>query len=161
MTERRDLAAAARGVIDVNKYMVLGTADAAGRPWVSPVYFTPDRYTDFYWVSSPDALHSRNIAAGPGVSIVVFDSQVPVGGAQAVYLTATAGPVPEDELGRCAGIFCSRLPEVRDYGPEQLRAPEPLRLYRARVTESSVLLRGGDPDNERGIDTRVAVSMPE
>ena len=68
-----------RAIIDANLYMVLGTADETGAPWVSPVYFAPDGYRDFLWVSSPGARHSMNIAVRPGVSIVVFDSSVPIG----------------------------------------------------------------------------------
>jgi pyridoxamine 5'-phosphate oxidase-like protein len=43
-----DLAAIARDVIDSNLYMTLGTADENGRPWVSPVYYAPERYAEFY-----------------------------------------------------------------------------------------------------------------
>ncbi len=48
-----DLAATAREIIDQSMYMVLGTADEAGRPWVSPVYFAAGEYSSFYWVSCP------------------------------------------------------------------------------------------------------------
>lgn len=161
MTGQRGLEAAARNVIDTNKYMVLGTADARGRPWVSPVYFTPAGYTDFYWVSAPEALHSRNIGQRPEVSIVVFDSQVPIGGAEAVYLSARAAQVPDSDIDRCAEIFRSRLPEVRDFGPAQLRPPEPLRLYRATVTEHSILIRGGDPEHGRGVDSRLTLRLAD
>jgi nitroimidazol reductase NimA-like FMN-containing flavoprotein (pyridoxamine 5'-phosphate oxidase superfamily) len=161
MTGKRGLKAAARNVIDSNKYLVLSTADAHGRPWVTPVYFTPHRYTDFYWVSAPEALHSRNITQRPEVSIVVFDSQVPIGAAEAVYMSARAVQVPDDDLDRCADIFRSRLPEVRDFGPEQMRPPEPLRLYRATVTEHSILIRGGDPQYGRGVDSRLALSLSD
>ena len=69
----------ARAIIDGNRYMVLGTADEGGRPWVSPVYYALSGYSQLYWVSSPEARHSRNLAAHPDLSIVVFDSQAPVG----------------------------------------------------------------------------------
>ena len=69
----------ARAVIDANLYMVLGTAGEDGRPWVTPVYYSAGGYTDFYWVSRPEAVHSRNIAARPEVSIVIFNSQTPIG----------------------------------------------------------------------------------
>jgi nitroimidazol reductase NimA-like FMN-containing flavoprotein (pyridoxamine 5'-phosphate oxidase superfamily) len=69
----------ARAVIDANLYMVLGTAGEDGRPWVTPVYYSAGGYTDFYWVSRPEAVHSRNIAARPQVSIVIFNSQTPIG----------------------------------------------------------------------------------
>ena len=81
-----DLGEVARAIIDGNRYMVLGTADQGGRPWVSPVYYAPSGYSELFWVSSPKAQHSRNLAARREVSIVVFDSQAPVGDGQGVYM---------------------------------------------------------------------------
>lgn len=72
-----DLDAHARALIEANLYMTLGTADAEGRPWLSPVYFATADYAEFYWVSARDAAHSRNIAQRPQMSLVIFDSQVP------------------------------------------------------------------------------------
>jgi hypothetical protein len=40
--QQPDLDAVARAILDANHYMTLGTADAAGRPWVSPVFFGAD-----------------------------------------------------------------------------------------------------------------------
>jgi nitroimidazol reductase NimA-like FMN-containing flavoprotein (pyridoxamine 5'-phosphate oxidase superfamily) len=141
-------------VVAANKYLTLATVDGDGRPWATPVYFTPDGHTHVYWVSTPEARHSRNVAANPDVSIAIFDSTVPIGGAEAVFLTAHAQLVPADELDECARLFASRLPEVRDYTADALRAPAELRLYRATVTEAWVLVRGGDPDHGTGIDSR-------
>ncbi|MGH2637590.1 MAG: pyridoxamine 5'-phosphate oxidase family protein, partial [Actinomycetota bacterium] len=90
MSDPPDLGATARAIIDANLYMALGTADETGRPWVSPVYFAPAGYTEFYWVSSPDVTHSRNLAARPQVSIVVFDSRAPIGTGQGVYMAGSA-----------------------------------------------------------------------
>ena len=94
-----DLADIVRKVVDDNVYMVLGTADRVGRPWVSPVFYAADAYRDFYWISSPEVVHSRNLATRPDVSIVVFDSKAPVGagGARAVYMAATATEVAPDD----------------------------------------------------------------
>ncbi len=159
MTDQPELEARGRAVLDGLLYMVLGTVDAAGRPWVTPVFFSPDGTTDFYWVSSPEAQHSRNIAGCPDVSVVVFDSTVPIGGAQAVYMRARAAEVPVDELERCAPLFAARVPQVRDYTADKLQPPAALRLYRASVTEHSVLVRGSDPTYGRGIDSRVVVDL--
>jgi hypothetical protein len=62
-----ELTAMAREVIAANRYLVLGTAHADGHPRVSPVYFNHDEHRRFYWVSAPDAQHSRNIAADPAI----------------------------------------------------------------------------------------------
>lgn len=144
----------AAAVIEANKYMTLGTVDADGLPWVTPVYFTPDGHDDFYWASSPDALHSLNIATAPDVTIAIFDSSVRIGGASAVYFRARAELVPADELDHCAALYTSRYPELRAYGVDELRPPADLRLYRARATTHWLLVRGGDPDYGTGIDSR-------
>ena len=73
-----DLTAIVREVIDANRYMTIASADSPGDPWVSPVYFAADDYRDFYWMSSPQVTHSRNIAVRPQVSIVLFDSRARV-----------------------------------------------------------------------------------
>jgi Pyridoxamine 5'-phosphate oxidase len=86
----RDPAALAREIIDANRYMTLATADGDGRPWASPVWYAHQGYTDLYWVSRPEARHSRNLAVRPEVSIVIFDSTVPEGDGQAVYVEAVA-----------------------------------------------------------------------
>jgi nitroimidazol reductase NimA-like FMN-containing flavoprotein (pyridoxamine 5'-phosphate oxidase superfamily) len=144
----------AAAVIEANKYMTLATVDADGRPWVTPVYFTPDGHADFYWVSSPDAEHSLNVARNPEVSIAIYDSSVAVGQASAVYLRARAELVPDDELERCAAFYSARLAGLRSFTADELRAPADLRLYRARATEHWLLIRGRDPEYGTGIDSR-------
>jgi len=83
--DQAELNAMARRVIDANHYMTLATQDADGRPRLSPLYYTCARYSDFYWVSSPTAHHSRNLGSRPDVEIVIFDSSAPVGQGEAVY----------------------------------------------------------------------------
>jgi len=155
MRDELDLPAVARSIIESNRYMALGTADGAGRPWVTPVYFAADGYTDFYWVSSPERRHSRNVAVRPEISLVVFDSQVPIGMGQAVYMEALAAELAGDDLERGVDIF-SRMSQAhgaRAWGPEDVRAPGAIRLYRATVSEHWVL------DPESSPDQRVSVQV--
>lgn len=160
MTSQPELEAIARGVIDANRYMVLGTLDPDGRARVSPVYYAPDGYGLLYWISSYETHHSRNVAARPEVSIVVFDSSAPIGTAQAVYMDARAEEVPERELDQCAELACRpRFPEQRPFPQEELRAPEVFRLYRARVVGHEIHIRGSDPVHGRGADRRMRVTL--
>lgn len=149
-----NLESRAEAVIAANKYLTLATVDSDGRPWATPVYFTPDGHEHFYWVSSPDARHSRNLAANPAVSIVIFDSTVPIGGAHAVYLTGEAHVVPDEELADRARFYSGRLPELREFTEDELRAPADMRLYRATVTAAWTLVGYGAPENTTGIDER-------
>lgn len=152
-----ELAALARQLIDANHYLTLGTADETGRPWTTPVYFTAHGYHEFYWVSSPDAAHSRNIARRPEISAVIFDSHARIGAAEAVYLVARAEAVPDAELERAAELFRQGPPQLAEFTPDLLTAPAPFRLYRARVDEHSVLIRGGDPAYDNEVDARRTV----
>jgi nitroimidazol reductase NimA-like FMN-containing flavoprotein (pyridoxamine 5'-phosphate oxidase superfamily) len=80
----------ARAILDAGIYVVLATADADGVPWASPVWFAKEGYQELHWVSYPGARHSQNIAVQPQIAMVVFDSTVPPGTGQGVYMTATA-----------------------------------------------------------------------
>jgi nitroimidazol reductase NimA-like FMN-containing flavoprotein (pyridoxamine 5'-phosphate oxidase superfamily) len=141
--ERRqdDLVAVAREIIDANRYMTLATADGDGRPWAAPVWYAHQGYTEFFWVSRPGARHSRNLATRPEVGIVIFDSTVPEGEGQAVYVEALAEEVDGAERGPGIGIV-SRRSEAGGAGPwgvEDVTGPAPLRLYRARAEQHFVL----------------------
>jgi len=152
MSDPADLAARARAIVDANLYMALATADDAGEPWVSPVYFAHVGYRDLIWVSRPERRHSRNLAARDSVSIAIFDSSVPIGTGQAVYMTANAREATEDELEDLIGVFARRSVE-HGGGPftsAEVRAPAPLRLYRATASEVWILDSG---------DNRVAVTL--
>ena len=145
-----DFADMARNVIDSNRYMVLGTADEAGEPWVTPVWFAQSEYRRFIWVSSPDRRHSRNVRARPELSIVIFDSQVAVGSARAVYLSGRAeelsgadveGDIARfDATGQAQGL-------ARRWAPADVLPPSPYRLYRASVSQAWVLDPDSSPDD--------------
>jgi uncharacterized protein YhbP (UPF0306 family) len=145
-------AVVARTIIDDNLYMVLGTADAAGLPWVSPVYYAPAGYREFLWLSSPDARHSQNIRTRPEVGIVIFDSTVPIDTGQGVYMSAVARELDGAEAADRIELFSRRS---LGHGGQQftsydVRAPSRLRLYVATARDHYVL--------ETGIDRRIPVS---
>lgn len=150
----------ARAIVDSNLYMTIATADATGRPWASPVYYAAADYSEFFWVSSPDAVHSRNIAARPEVSLVVFDSRAPVGEGQAVYISAVAGELTGADLERGIQIFSKR--SVEHAGPEwtidDVHAPAFHRLYRAAASERWILDPGDHPIHGSTGDHRKPVS---
>jgi hypothetical protein len=150
----QELSAIAQAIIDSNRYMTLGTADETGRPWVSPVWYAPHEYRDFFWVSSPEATHSRNLATRPQLSIVVFDSHAPIGTGQGVYMSAIGAELTGDELEHGIEIF-SRRSEAqggRAWTSEDAQPPALYRLYRATVTEHSVLDPAASPDRRTPVE---------
>ncbi|HEY6694745.1 MAG TPA: pyridoxamine 5'-phosphate oxidase family protein [Solirubrobacteraceae bacterium] len=130
-------------IVADNHYMVLATADAAGRPWSTPVWFATEDHRRFYWVSKPGARHSRNIAERPEIGIVIFDSTVTPGDAQALYMAATAEQVPADEIGVFARVSAQQGLSV--WTAAEVTEPARHRLYRATAAEHYLL----DTSDER------------
>jgi nitroimidazol reductase NimA-like FMN-containing flavoprotein (pyridoxamine 5'-phosphate oxidase superfamily) len=148
-----DLNAMARRVIDSNHYMTLATTGPDGRPRLSPVYYSPARHSDFYWVSSPEAQHSRNLAARPEAEIVIFDSTAPASQGEAVYISATAAAVPAGELEAVCPEAFRTTAGARPFTPGELRDGG-LRLYVARARSCEVHVAASHPAHGRGTDTR-------
>jgi pyridoxamine 5'-phosphate oxidase-like protein len=148
-TRQPDLDAVAREILDTCFYMTLGTADTDGRPWVSPVFYAADGYRDFYWISSPEAAHSRNLAVRPELSIVVFDSRAPINTGQAVYMAATAAEVAAGDLERALELYPGERglrAGARAVTADQVQPPAAYRLYRAAVSRHWVLDPAASPD---------------
>ncbi|GHJ57456.1 hypothetical protein Nm8I071_67630 [Nonomuraea sp. TT08I-71] len=131
-----DLAAHARELIEANRYLTLGTVDAGGRPWTSPVYFTADdELRMFYWVSTETSQHSLNLAARPDVSLVVFDSTVPPYHGRCLYAVGTAKRLGGDDVRRGLAVYPG--PESRGGSSMTVRdvtGSTPWRLFGARVS---------------------------
>jgi hypothetical protein len=124
-------------------FMTLATADAEGVPWASPVWYATEDNRTFYWVSDPRARHSRNIAQRPEIAIVIFDSTVSPGEADAVYLAARAEMVgPADGLSVFNRVGAAQ--GLREWTPADVAPPAKHRLYRATVTEATRLGPGDE-----------------
>jgi uncharacterized protein YhbP (UPF0306 family) len=144
-------------VLAANRYLVLGTADPDGRPWVTPVFFAPLNPNRVYWVSSPDSRHSRNIADRAAVALTVFDSTVAVGQAEAAYFDAHAVQATPDEVDAALQSLNSRVPQDKLLSGEDLQPRGPLIVYRADLQHSYLLVRGGNSEYGNTVDTTVEV----
>jgi nitroimidazol reductase NimA-like FMN-containing flavoprotein (pyridoxamine 5'-phosphate oxidase superfamily) len=139
-----DLGAIARSIIDSNRYMTLATADEHGSPWASPVWYAPVEYREFLWVSSPEARHSRNLAARPELAIVIFDSHR-AGGWKALYMSAVAEQLTDvdEEIQRYSRH--GQAQGLREWTRDDVLSPARHRLNRATVSEHFV----HDPHDQR------------
>jgi pyridoxamine 5'-phosphate oxidase-like protein len=138
-----------RDIIEANRYLVLATADATGRPWSTPVYFAHIDFAEFFWVSPPGAAHSRNIAVRPEVGIVVFDSRAPIGTGQGVYMPTAAKLLDGGETARGIEAFSRRSVAHggSEWTSEEVRPEAGLRLYRAAADSHWILAKDGRPDH--------------
>jgi hypothetical protein len=88
--------------------------------------------------------------------MVVFDSQVPVGRAKAVYMSGVAVEVTGAGIEAGAAAYTERSLAKGGQGHRLRRgprAPGPFRLYRDTVAALGVL----DPDNQPAVRTAVTL----
>lgn len=166
MMSHEDLPATARAILDSNRYMVLSTADDGGRPWASPVFYSVKDYRELFWISSPETTHSSNIAVRPNVSIVIFDSQVNVGGGSstAVYMSATANELEDGDIPPALENYPGPAERGgREITFDDVRPPSPYRIYRAAVSAAWMLCprESGAPcaQHGRNFDHRTEVRL--
>lgn len=74
-------------IINSNPVMVIATINEDGSPHITPVHTSFDGMS-FFWKSSPDADHSRNIARDPRIAISVVDANSDK--SRAVYVNTRA-----------------------------------------------------------------------
>lgn len=82
-------------------------------------------------------------------SIVIFDSQVPIGTGQGVYMTAVAQEAAGEVFDRALEVF-SRRSLAHGGGAftrADVAAEAGLRLYRATAQDLSILANDGRPDH--------------
>ena len=142
--ETEELEAIARSIVDSNRYMTLATADEHGSPWAWPVWYAPVGYREFLWVSSPEARHSRNLAARAELAIVIFDSHQ-AGGWNALYMVAVADELSDVDEGIQIYSRHGEAQGLRAWTRDDVVHPARRRLYRATASEQFVL----DPHDER------------
>jgi putative heme iron utilization protein len=136
-----DTVATARRIVESNMCLTLATADADGRPSVSRVRYAPASNDEFLWVSDPEARHSRNIAVCPEIATVSFDSTVPIGSAEALYLEAVAEQLSGEAAERAIATYSERSQAcgARTWDVPDVTYPVALRLYRASASSQFVL----------------------
>lgn len=83
-----------KGILQKIHYINLATVNEDGSPWNTPVSASHDEQLNFFWGSSPENIHSKNIKRDGRVFMTIYDSTVPEGTGEGLYLVGKA-----EELG--------------------------------------------------------------
>ena len=77
--------------------MTLATVCPDGSPWNTPVAPTFNNDLIFRWGSNEESVHSQNVRNEKRVFVVVYDSTVPEGTGEGVYMKGEARELDERE----------------------------------------------------------------
>ena len=155
------LAKRAKGIISKIQYITIATSSKEGIPWNSPVYSAFDEDYSFYWASWKENQHSRNIAENNQVFLVIYDSTVPEGTGEGVYIQAKAHMLAEEKEIEKA---LSHLYRRKGEDPNKREAKEFLGGYPRRVYKAvpeKVWLNDVGEINGNYIDKRVEVKLKQ
>lgn len=149
----------AKEIISKILYITIATVTEDGKPWNSPVYSAYDEHYNFYWVSWKDNQHSKNIAENEDVFLVIYDSRVPEGTGEGVYVQAKAHElIDQQEIEKALSLLYAR----KNQDPKKRKAEEFLGDYPRRVYKAipeKVWINASKRINGNYIDKRVEINL--
>ena len=146
-------------IIRAIEYITIATADADGQPWNTAVYSAFDSDLRFYWASDRNAVHSTNIARNSNVFLVIYDSTVPAGTGEGVFVKAEAATLENTgEISHALELLDRRAGEGSNT-PEQFLGDMPRRVFAAQA--SQVWINGDGEKDGHFIDIRIDVPVGE
>ena len=152
----------ALSIIDTIAYATLATVSKSHRPWNSPVYYAADTRLHFFWLSTPESQHSRNICDNQRVFMVIYDSTVPEGTGRGVYIQATARELTDEkdvEWGQHCMLQRLGKPVALDTIPQPIKKSR--RMYCAipeKIWMNDVIY---DINGRIERDVRIELDLPE
>lgn len=153
----------AKKIISENIYMTIATSSLDGSPWISPVFFSYDKNYNLFWVSDKNSKHSRLIRNNPKVAIVIFNSQIPEGEGDGVYLEAEACELTDVEEIKKAIIIRNQRATVDEFRVKQISEVTRdgvWRIYKA-IPKNISKLTDGEFVNGQYVDKRIEIDLTE
>jgi nitroimidazol reductase NimA-like FMN-containing flavoprotein (pyridoxamine 5'-phosphate oxidase superfamily) len=150
----------AKEIIKKIFYITIATVSKDGQPWNTPVYSAYDENYNFFWASDQNGQHSKNIKENNQVFIVIYDSTVPEGTGEGVYIQAKAYElIDEKEIAHALKYFDGRVNKQKNPTTRaaQFMGEKPRRVYKA-ISEK-VWMNGDGDINGEYIDIRIEVDL--
>ncbi len=147
----------AKEILEKVIYATIATASKDGKPWNSPVRYVYDSELNIYWFSDKENQHSKNVRENENVFIVIYDSTVPEGDGEGVYIQAKAY-----ELSNPAEIRAARRIKKGPYldAPDDFMGNAIRRVYKA--VPEKVWMNDAEVKNGTFIrDYRIDISLEE
>ena len=147
----------AKDIISKIIYITIASVSKNGQPWNSPVYSAYDREYNFYWSSSRDSQHSKNIYDNPNIFLVIYDSTIAEGQGIGVYVKAKAFELTyESELQKALELLYGRKNKPPKPAADFLY-DSPRRVFKAEPEQ--FWINTDDKVDGHHIDKRVEIKL--
>jgi nitroimidazol reductase NimA-like FMN-containing flavoprotein (pyridoxamine 5'-phosphate oxidase superfamily) len=141
-------------------YITIASVSADGQPWNTPVYSAFDKDLNFYWFSDKNSQHSQNVRGNNKVSLVIYNSTVPEGTGEGVYLQCTVKELnsPEEILA-AKGVLDERVGKEKERNAQNYMGDNVLRGYKATPVQAWMNDDEKDENGNYVRDIRVEVTL--
>ncbi|HUZ60145.1 MAG TPA: pyridoxamine 5'-phosphate oxidase family protein [Hanamia sp.] len=132
----------AENIIEVNKYMVVSTCGKKGKPWAAAVFYVYDYKGNFYFLSAVDSLHIKNGIENPNVSLVIFDSNQPLGTSDSVQVEGKLSVAKKADIKKVITLYCkklfprSELSPFERYNPDDYTGVSEFQFFKIEVAKA-------------------------
>jgi uncharacterized protein YhbP (UPF0306 family) len=110
----RKIRALVAGLLDASALCAIATRTPRGVAYVNTAYFARSPEFDLYWLSDPQAEHSRNLRANPTAAVAVYDSTQSWGESdRGIQLFGSARLFNGSEAQRAERSYSARFPGYR------------------------------------------------
>ena len=150
----------AREIIQRILYVTIASVSSEGKPWNSPVYSSFDSDGNFYWISSPRSQHSRNLERSGNAALVIYDSTVPEGTGEGVYIEATVAALNDPEDVATALRSLARRSDNEQMGEHLARLIKGDFVCAYRATPKQVWVNDDEKDEQGNYLYDVRVQLP-
>ncbi len=151
----------AKQILEDNIYCVVASSTKDGMPWISPVFYGYDENYNIYWISDKDAKHSDIIRNNPQVSIAIFNSQLPEGKADCVYIQARVEEISDPDMAEKAVKIRDSRAKVEEFKVKNVKevvGDGQWRVYKA-VPYNISKLGKGEIVNGQYVDKRYEIEL--
>jgi len=148
----------AKRIIEKILYITIATSTKDGKPWNSPVYSAFDQKYNFYWASWRENQHSKNIKENNNIFLAIYDSTVPEGTGEGVYIQAKAYVLTdENEILNALEILDKRVGKTKERNASEFLGEYPRRVYKA--VPEKVWMNDVGEINGNYIDKRIEIKL--
>jgi uncharacterized protein YhbP (UPF0306 family) len=143
-------------------YITIASVSEDGQPWNSPVYSAFDEDLNFYWFSDKNSQHSQNVRANNKVLLVIYNSRVPEGTGEGVYVKATVSELnTPEEILHAKGVLDERVGKEKERNAQNYMGNNVLRGYKATPVQVWMNDDEKDVNGNYVRDIRVEVPLSE
>lgn len=146
-----------RNILSTVRYASVATITPEGKPWNTPVAHEIDEKNNIYWFSDKQNQHSKNVRNQSVAFIVIYDSTVPDGEGEGVYIEADVEELNNaDEINKIRNAKKKKVvDDAKEFLGDAVR-----RCYKA--TPKRMWINDAEMDGDVFVrDYRVAIQLSD